>query len=115
MLSMKSFTAPAFVFGGSPSSDQCVNESLAFLVVEDVAVRGRAGKAGHGGPQIADRHTTVVGDGDQFSVRRQPRARAGRKTRIDPLADVRECLFQLIVVDRSALLAPPSIQTTGGH
>jgi len=54
------------VLGSCPSSNQGVDQRLAFLMIKNFAVRVRAKKTGQDGLKSADGHTAVVGHGDKF-------------------------------------------------
>ena len=75
------------VSGRGPASDQGIDQHLAFLVIEDIAVALRAEQIGEDGPQSGDGRTAVLGHGDKLGVGRQPRAGAAREVRIDSIAN----------------------------
>jgi len=85
------------VSGRCPSSDQGVDQNLALLLFENLAVGVRAKKTGQDGLESADGHTAVVGRGDKFGERRQPRARAAGKVCIDLITNERDRTMEAVV------------------
>jgi len=64
---------------------------------ENLAVGVSAKKTGQDGLESADGHTAVVGRGDKFGERRQPRARAAGKVYIDPITNERDRTLENVV------------------
>ena len=81
---------------GCPSADQSVEQNLALVIIENLAVPNRAKKTGQDGLEGAGGHATVLGHCDEFGERRQPGARSAGKVRIDPIADERDRALKVV-------------------
>jgi hypothetical protein len=85
-----------------PSAHQSVEQNLAFVIVEYLAVPKKAKKTGQDGLEAAGGHAAVLGHCDEFGERRQPGTRSAGKVRIDPIADERDRALKVLTRHNAA-------------
>jgi len=73
--------------GGGPPSDEGVDQGLAFLLIENLAVSVRTKMTGQDGLKPGGGHAAFLRHCDKFGKRRQPCARSASEVRMGSFAD----------------------------